>query len=371
MGTQNRKAVEWDHETVFHDPSDYFKSLETDLTHAQTTIDIETYILANDKTGHKILETLAKCAQRGVKVRLLLDGFGSYKWDVENIKKYQNLGIQIKFFHPLPWQRLHFSIFKYLNVRSFLRGLYKLNSRNHRKVCIIDQKIVYAGGINITAESLRDTGIRILGKEVKFVSNAFHQAWKKWDALSFYTIKSAQNDLVKLNDTRKLRKKNYYDLIQRIILSEKRIWLITPYLAPDLALIRALRFAAWSGRDVRMILPHKNDVFMMKWMNHAFYTVLLEAGVKIYEYQSKTLHAKTTLIDHWGTVGSANLNHRSLIHDLEIDIVLTQEYSIKNIEKQFENDFKLCHLIELTAWRKRSIWNRFLEKMILIMRQWV
>jgi cardiolipin synthase len=375
MGTQNRKIEHWLKETIFHDHKEYFVEIENDLALAKSNVDFETYIFARDKIGNRLLDAFCECAKRGVRVRLLLDGVGSSQWDTEQVTKYREAGVNILFFHPLPWQRRDFNFLKYFNLKSAIRGIYKLNSRNHRKTCIIDDSIVYTGGINVSDAPWRDTAVRVVNssesKEIKTIKTAFEKAWKKWDSLSFYSINITQCELVRLNNTRKARRQNYSEFIQRILKAKQKIWLTTPYLSPDLSLIRALRLVAWSGLDIRMILPKKSDVPLMDWINKAYYPILLEAGVKIYEYKARNLHAKVNLIDDWATVGSANLNHRSLIHDLEIDIVLKQHETIESLSFQFQEDLKQCQQIDFAKWRGRSIINRIIEKIILIFRRWV
>jgi cardiolipin synthase A/B len=375
MGTQSRKIDHWLKETVFHDHKDYFEEMEKDLARAKSNVDFESYIFAKDKIGNRLLDAFCECAKRGVRVRVLMDGLGSSQWDSKQIRKYHALGVHIVFFHPLPWQRRHFDFLKYFSIKAAIRGLYKLNSRNHRKTCIIDRAIVYTGGINVSDASWRDTAIRVENspdsKEIKTISNAFEKAWQKWDSQSFFSRGIPQCELVRLNNTRKSRQQNYFDLIRKILQAKERIWLTTPYLSPHISMIRALRVAAWAGVDVRLILPKKNDVPLMEWINRAYYPILLEAGVKIYEYKTKILHAKVTLIDEWASVGSTNLNHRSLIHDLELDIVLRNDASIKSLSDRFEKDLEESQAINITKWRRRSLINQVIEKLFLLLRRWV
>jgi cardiolipin synthase len=109
--------------------------------------------------------------------------------------------------------------------------------------------------------------------------------------------------------------------------------------------------AALRGVEVKLILPAKSDHLYMKWMSEAFYRTLLLSGVRIFEYEDSFLHAKTLMIDDWVTVGSTNLNHRSLIHDLEVDVVLFKAASRNTLELQFEKDLKKSHEMKVDTFR--------------------
>lgn len=253
-------------------------------------------------------------------------------------------------------------------------------------MCIIDQRIAFVGGMNVTTHHLykysgkstwRDTSVKIVGKEVSQLTTAFQNAWydrintrqsrSKW----LNSFQALSHSLVRLNDTRRRRKNYRRELLFRILTSKKRVWITTPYFVPEISFIRALRVAAWSGVDVKILLPFNNDIFFMSWANRASYSLLLKAGVRIFEYLPSTLHAKTILIDEWATAGSSNRNHRSLIHDLEVDIVLTHLNSYTSVENQFVLDLTNSREITLAYWLRRPIAKRVLERLILFFRYWV
>lgn len=136
-------------------------------------------------------------------------------------------------------------------------------------------------------------------------------------------------------------------------------------------MVRALRFAAWAGRDVRLLIPRRNDVWGLKWAIRAFYFILLSARVRIYEYSPSILHAKTLLIDDWAIVGSSNLNHRSLFYDLEVNVILTRPESLMSLETQFLRDASVSREIDSRAWANRSWTGRFLERLAMTVRHWI
>jgi cardiolipin synthase len=156
----------------------------------------------------------------------------------------------------------------------------------------------------------------------------------------------------------------------RLVGAQRRIWIETAYFVPDGSLVRALRAAAEGGVDVRIVVPAVSDIFFIPWVTSAFHVGLLRAGVRIFEYTGSMMHAKTMLIDDWGLVGSSNLNHRSLFHDLEADVVLASEEASCSLEQQFERDCSGSREVALDTWHERSWIERALGRLLLWMR-WV
>jgi cardiolipin synthase len=137
---------------------------------------------------------------------------------------------------------------------------------------------------------------------------------------------------------------------------------------PDGSLLRALTIAAQADVDVRIIVPRFSDIVFMPWITSAFQLGLLRAGVQIFEYRSSILHAKTMLVDDWVLVGSSNLNHRSLLHDLEADVVLPDDKARSSLEEQFLLDCEQSEQVTLENWRRRSLVERLLGRLLLIFR---
>lgn len=333
----------WTSEKLFFNAEEFFDSLLRDIQSAKKTITYECYIFESGKLASRIETALESAEKRGVHVRLMVDAIGS----------------PTKFSSPVAFKR-------------FNPWLKWLNSRNHRKVCVIDHEIAYIGGMNVDDShmSWRDTGVRLIGEPVTTLAFAFNWAWsKKWRPLekSFFP----HSPLVRLNVGRLERRRLYLDLLRRIRSAERRIWLTTAYFIPSRSLVRALRVAAKRGVDVRILVPGKSDVIFTKWISYAFYKALLECGIKIFEYQPSMLHAKTTLIDDWSVVGTSNLNHRSLKSDLEADVVLCQPSSRIALEEQFKIDITLSEEITYAVLEKKSPLERFLGRLLLVMRAWI
>ncbi len=352
----------WDSETIFHNGDDYFAALLRDLREAKSCIKLETYIFTQDELGEKVLDVLSHAVERGVQVDLLVDGVGSILWNEKQVHKK----INVVTYHPVP---------KIMRIRKFWRRLTNLNRRDHRKLCVIDKSIAYVGSLNIDAKHLksvngkdawRDTGVRVQGKAVAALDQAFDEVF-----LKKRMSKRTPSPLIKLNDSRLRREQCNHELIRRVNHAQQRVWITVPYFIPPLHFIRAMCSAARKDVDVRLLLTHKVDHIFMYWVNSFFYGILLRNNVRIFEYLASMLHAKTRVIDNWVTVGSSNKNYRSFFNDLELDVVLTSESSIKTMEEQFNRDLQLSKEIKLEDWNKRFFIHRAIEKFLYLFRWWL
>jgi cardiolipin synthase len=363
----------WTSEKIFNDGNSYFRSLEIDIAQAKKNIYFEVYIFEDDHLGKLVLKWLEQAHKRGVDVWLLVDGIGTANWNYKKILAIRALGIKAKIYHPLPWQM---QTWKYLN-----KLFYYINRRNHRKTCTIDEKIAYVGGINVTAKSVgwlsgekawRDTAIRVEGKDVKDLVSAFNEAWQQRFALPKKTHykKYLNNSLIRLNNTRANRTALHRNFKFRIRKAQKRIWMTTPYFVPSFSFVRALTFAAKKGVDVRILVPQHPDVKIMKWFHLAYFNFLARTSVQIYTYIPTMLHAKTYLIDDFGVVGSSNLNHRSVLHDLEANVIVTHKESIHILENQFLTDLKHSKHITRNTIKISNFFQKLYIRFLIRMRHW-
>jgi cardiolipin synthase len=167
---------------------------------------------------------------------------------------------------------------------------------------------------------------------------------------------------------RRERRENYLDLLLRISRAQHKIWITNAYFVPDGSLLRALSAAAMGGIDVRIIVPGFSDVVFMPWIASAFHLGLLRAGVRIFEYRRSILHAKTLVVDTWGLVGSSNLNHRSLLHDLEIDVEVVTDEGRAALERHFSEDLESSVEVTLATWHNRPWIERTIGRMLLAFR---
>jgi cardiolipin synthase len=374
----------WTEEAIYHEGDRFFSDLAHALAAARASVDLETYIFDRDELGQQVLHELAAASRRGVRVRLLLDGFGCANWTYQDQEELEHAKIDVKFYHPLPWQNSNYSFWRFLTPRRTMLGLSKLNRRNHRKTCVIDGELAFLGGMNVSARHLtrsagaqawRDTSVRVRGEALHQLTRAFDHAWIHARSASLRGVNDPRflirSKLLRLNLNRKMRAALYEDLIHHMLHARKRIWITNPYFIPERALIRALRFAGWAGIDVRVLVPKRGDVWGLKWAIKAFYYILLTAKVRIYEYSPSVLHAKVMMIDDWAMVGSSNLNHRSLLHDLEVDVILVRPESLRSLEAQFLRDLSQSVEIDAHSWSQRPWIARALERLALLFRRWL
>lgn len=374
------------HEIIFSHGQHHFDALLWDIQHAKHSIQLEMYTFNRDHLGKIVADALCDAAERGVDVKVMVDGCGTPHWGSSFAKQLEKAGAQTKVFHPFPWQLWNWSR-SAVKLPILLKWIYlalKSNSRNHRKVCIIDNHIAYVGSVNISKHHLnannggddwRDTSIKLVHCDVSDLQRAFDNAWshrtiKERIRDTFRHIK--RNPLIRLNHSRHRRRILYKNLLRRIQRTQKRIWITNAYFVPDNFLLRRLKEAARLGVDVRILLPSKSDVMMMPWASSAFYYSLLKDGVRIFEYLPSNLHAKTLILDDWALIGSSNLNHRSLLHDLEADINVTKLESIATLQHSFLNDLKQSREISLEHWHKhRPLRQRFMGRLLLYMKYWI
>lgn len=354
--------LSWTEENLFNDGDAFFNSLEMAIISAKGSIFLETYIFSFDEIGLKILNLLAEAAGRGVVVQLLLDGVGSSFWSAAHAEEWRNRGIEIRFFHPLPWQRKNSKIWDYFNFKDIRLRFSQLTQRNHSKVCIIDEQLAFIGSMNISAchsnsqktAAWRDTSVRLVGPGIALFLNKFKIEWSNHKKhIGFYRREQMSNE----------QKHNFYHaLIQHFNSAKVRIWLTTPYFSPNIKLIKILCEQAIAGVDVRLLFPKKSDVWAVKYAMESFYHLLLDSGVKIYEYTPSILHAKVSIVDQWVTVGSTNLDYLSLFYNLEADVVISNVENIESIGKQFLEDIRVSEEVVAEKWNQRSLFNRCMEK---------
>lgn len=383
LRSQNNNQVK---ETIFPGGMAHFTALIHDINHAQSTIDLETYIFQRDHLGKRVAEALIQAAQRGVTVRILVDGAGSPMWSASFAKKLEKAGAKTRVFHPFPWQLWNWSrsVIKAPILMKWLYLFLKINYRNHRKACIIDNNIAYIGSVNISkchlnesegGKNWRDLSIRLSNISFDNLTNAFDYAWthktfKERVREAFTHIRN--EPIIRLNHTRHRRRILYRNLLRKVSNSVARIWITNAYFVPDNFLLKRLKDAASRGVDVRILLPKTSDVMMMPWASSTFYYSLLNAGVRIFEYLPSVLHAKSVIIDNWAVIGSSNLNHRSLLHDLEVDVKVSTPSAKETLERWFEDNIQHAKEISLKDWYKdRPLRQRIMGQLVLYMKYWI
>ena len=353
---------------VYVNGEDKFKKLIEDIRSAKRYIHIEYYIFKDDILGKSIIEALTEKVKKGLKVRLLVDGMGSRNLRKSALKEYIKYGGKFSIFFP--------GILPHLNTR--------VNYRNHRKIVIIDGKLGYVGGFNVGKEYInedteigfwRDTHVRIEGEAVNDLSERFlldwcHASGEEIDDYDDYSEEFEErlgNVGIQIVTSGPDHKEEYIRnaYLKLINNAKKNVYLETPYLVPDGPILESLKISALSGVDVRIIIPGKPDHFFMKWAASSYIGELLEAGVKVYNYQKGFVHSKTIVAD--GTVmsiGTANMDIRSFKLNFEVNAFIYHKKIAEDGEIQFMRDIEDSEEITKEIYESRSVSIRIKESLI-------
>ena len=335
---------------------DMFAEMLTQLEAAKEYIFLEYFMLAPGKMWNEILKILAKKVKEGVDVRVLYDGTCSiYLLPYKYPKHIEKLGIKCRMFSPpIPFLSTHY------------------NNRDHRKIMVIDGKTAFTGGVNISDEYIneehpfghwKDVGVMMEGDAAFDFTVMFLQMWsaterKRKEELEFsdmkkylvkygssmeqesmateaecagYVIPYADNPV----DDENVGRNVYIDMLNH---AKEYVYIMTPYLILDGEMLTAITFAAKRGVDVRIILPHIPDKWYAFVLAQSNYKILLEAGIKVYEYTPGFVHAKVFVADdERAVIGSINLDYRSLYWHYECAAYLYKVPAIKDIYNDFIN----------------------------------
>lgn len=380
----------WRSELVTADFDHYLDDLLADIARARRLVLLEVYIFGDDEIGRRVEAALSAAAARGVKVLLLVDGIGSGAWIEQRAGKLSRRGVQVRVYHPPPWQVARFSIPTRERIKVAGKWIRYVNRRNHRKVCLVDGAIAWVGSMNLVRDhsclfqkekAWRDVAARVTGDGIRILVRAFIAAWRHaWRvhgermypsfSLQSPHLPQPLDGLVRLNHGVRMRRRYYRDLIARIRHARQRVWITNAYFVPQGSLIEALGEAAANGADVRIVVPAHSDVWFMPFVAATFADQLTRAGVRLFQYQPCMLHSKTMVVDEWVSVGSTNLNNRSLRHDLEADVVLRTPESLTKMEDIFTAD--IGRSVEITGTGDRPPWwVRTIGNVMLLIRRWI
>lgn len=356
----------WDSEEIFFSGGDYYDRLLREIPLAEKAIEVEAYIFELDGLGNRLVEELRRAAERGVAVRILLDGVGCLHTAEKVAARFHGTTACVSVYHPVFWR----------GIFAFARNL---NRRNHRKTWVFDSRTAYVGSMNIAHNDWVDYGLRVEGTFVALLNQAFLKSWPgtaRWKQLARLSalrrrVPYQKGRWLRLNDTLLKRRRNYKLLLQQSRWATEKIWLASPYFVPRLSLVRVLCGAARRGVDVRIMVPKNADVFFMPWLASTYFLGLLNAGVKIYEYLPRFHHAKVQVIDDWATVGSTNLNHRSLHHDLEVDAVVTLPENRRLLEAELIRSFGQSNIVTPATLRDTPWFQAIASRLFLLFRRWL
>jgi len=341
-----------------------FNVLMADIQAAKCHVHVEFFKIEDDEVGRALGSLLIAKAQEGVEVRLIYDHAA-------------NLGVRSSFYRWLRRGGVEVASFQPL-VPSLLRR--NANNRNHRKIVVVDGGISYTGGFNIALRYRdgictgiwRDTFVRIVGPASSDLQRIFLCDWQcatgKTLAESRYFVSaeaSAHGALLQMvaNDPWGSCNAVKMALLQMISDSREYLYLQSPYLIPDTTLLAALKNAAMGGVDVRIMLPAQPDKgVLVQWASHSYFEELLDSGVRIYLYQKGYMHAKTMVCDGiTATVGSTNIDIRSLELDFEVACFVYSEKEVERLRDIFLDDERDCTRVDAADWRLRGSRNRAKE----------
>ncbi|HEY9033024.1 MAG TPA: phospholipase D-like domain-containing protein [Pseudomonadales bacterium] len=368
---------DWLSEQLFTDGDAYFNSLLADIARAQQRIDMTFYIFELDHIGQRFADALIAARERGVSVRLLIDGIGSVFHGGRIARLLSRHGCEVRIFHPLPFSPALFrwSVVQGNLLQKILFLLLNINQRNHYKLCMIDQHIIWSGSFNISAHHLshqlggsdwRDYGVRLTDDNTDDIQSCFDTLWGNANS------RPMLSRLQKFRANLSLPMRLFYNrlLLFRIRHATQRIWICSAYFAPSRSLIRALLKARKNGVDVRLILPSRSDVLLFPAISQTYYRQLLRHGIRIYEYGPRILHAKVMLLDQQCWIGSTNMNHRSFYHDMELDLILTLPDTIRAVTRQLEMDMQQARPIDPQHLDRLSL-RLFFARILRIFRYWL
>lgn len=364
---------------LFFTPVGYFNGLLADIDNAKNQILLEIYIFELDIIGTRVLGALKRAALRGVKLQLLIDGVGSYRDANVIATRLGTANCELRVFHPLPWD---FSLYRrglragrwYSNILYLFASI---NHRNHRKLCIIDGESAWLGSYNISDDHFNresndgddywhDTGLRITGPVVNRLAVNFAEVWqRKTGSAGRRSLYFMTNREMSRRQQRKLQ------LLQVLAMAQQRIWITNAYFNPTHRVLRALKQKAQAGVSVKLIVPACSDIIFFPLLARSFYADLLQAGIRVYEYDKRLLHSKTMVIDDQGLIGSTNLNYRSLFHDRELDLLLDDDEVVSRLQQRFDTDIENSTEITLRNPLKIRWLARPLGWLARFMRYWL
>ena len=345
---------------LYTDGNAKFDDFKEDLRNAKRFIHVEYYIIRKDALGNEIMDILTEKAREGVEVRLLVDAIG-FNTGVKEKKRFKEAGGRLCMFHSMATCMLS----------------PKKNNRNHRKLAVIDGEIGYIGGFNIGVEYLgkgefghwRDSAVRIKGSAVNALCVRFGLDWKyasRENILAerrYYPECVFEGDIpvqiVSGGPDMETTNGIAFQYMQMINQANESIFIHTPYFGPGDAFIMALRAAAMRGVDVRIIIPDIGDHPFVYWANRKYASMVMEDGVKVYEYHDGFVHSKTMVVDgHWCSVGSANFDDRSMRLNFEANAMVYSDEIGKEMIDAFEEDLGRCTEYTMEMFSDRTLIQR-------------
>jgi phosphatidylserine/phosphatidylglycerophosphate/cardiolipin synthase-like enzyme len=359
----NRKRFPWRGGNRFDllvDGGHFFPAMLTTIKAAQHYVLLEMYLFESGAMASEFIEAFGNAARRGVQVHLLLDDFGARGLLPSDRQRLLEAGVHLAFYNPLRYGKLR-------------RNLW----RDHRKLLLVDGSVAYTGGAGITdefspGESLHwhDVMLAVRGPCVADWHAAFEQVWQALPGnnraalppLPAGAVTAAGHSAGRVTLNEPMRMEIKRSLLKRLRGAERRIWIASAYFIPSWKIRRALYQAARQGCDVRLLLPGPHtDHPGVRHAGRRYYAKLLAAGVRIFEYQPRFLHAKILLCDTWLSIGSSNIDRWNFSWNLEANQEVDDHALAEQVAALFAADFTHSREFRAGEWRQRS-WRRRLQE---------
>lgn len=355
--------------SLLENGEEFFPRIVDLIGEAQQEILIETFILREDKVGNEIKRALIAAAQRGVRVALTVDGYGSFYLSQEYISALTNNGILFCMYDPPPhWISFRTNVFR----------------RLHRKLVVVDGRHAFVGGINLSYNHLceygpdgkQDYAVELRGPVVREVRQRAVELLEDACHISadFHSLETPDNEnagkaqacfVVRDNsDNRSTIESAYIDLVSK---SQRQVTIVNAYFFPGYRLLRELRNAARRGVHVRLVIQGKPGSALAQRFSPTLYDFLVESGIEVYEYWERPLHAKVaTIDDEWSTVGSSNLDPLSLSLNLEANVFIRDQDFNTHLTERMSALTEHSEIRKVNdQWiKRRTLWKWFRSLMI-------
>ena len=357
--------------SIFTDGYEFVSTLLYNIGQAQDHIHLDTYIIEDDPLGNLVADALIDKARQGVEVRLLYDDVGCWRVKDRFFNRMKTAGIQVYAFMPV----------------RFPAFTGKVNYRNHRKLCVIDGKVGFIGGMNIALryvkgtarQTWRDTHLCIRGGAVYAIQRAFLVDWY-FVSRTLVTDRRYYPPVDKTIDNNCLTQivtsspvSPWPDIMQgyvRVLLQAHRyVYMESPYFLPTEPVLFAMRTAALAGVDVRLIVPRHGDAKLVEWASRSYLMEVIEAGVKVYLYEPGFNHSKILVSDdNLSSCGSTNIDFRSFENNFEANAFFFNEGMALRLKKVFLTDQAQSTLVDdVSYFIKRPFLQRLLESLVRLL----
>ncbi|WP_455731208.1 cardiolipin synthase, partial [Burkholderia stabilis] len=336
-----------------------FSAILSAIDAARDYVIVQFFIVRDDALGQTLRDSLLARAAAGVRCCLLYDSIGSFDLPHSYVDTLRRGGVEV---HPFATNR------KFVNR-------FQLNFRNHRKIVVVDGNRAFVGGHNVGVEYLgakprlspwRDTHIEIRGPVVASIQYVFAEDWhwatQKLPPLALPPPAQPGDDMhclaVPMGPADKQETGSLF-FVEAINAARERVWITTPYLVPDEAVISALKLAVMRGVDVRILIPSRRDHYVVFEASKLYARDLVDAGVKVFRYRPGFLHQKVVLIDRIAAaIGSANLDNRSFRLNFEIMVLTVDRAFADEVETMLDADFAQAYEVDANEYRRSPAWRR-------------